>query len=279
MPDGSVLLVEIARRHADPRVPDGTVDVVADSAAGPTARRSAPTARSTSATTAASLERARRHDRPSPAGPAAPTTPAVDPRVDLDTGGFECSTPSATAALAQGPNDIVFDAARRLLVHRPRQDAGRATSTAAASTTPPTARRIVRSPSRSTPNGVGLSPDGGRGLRGRELHRPAPGMGHRGPAAAGAPAPRGPRATKGHFDSLAVEADGRVVVAAFHKGLCVVVRPDGSTTTTCRHPDRFTTNVCFTGDDMRTALANALRIPGGWLRSTGPGPAFASRHS
>ena len=58
--------------------------------------------------------------------------------------------------------------------------------------------------------------------------------------------------TPGHFDSLAVEADGNIVVAALAHGLCVV-SPDGA------HefvdlPDPIVTNVCFTGDDMRTAL-------------------------
>ena len=59
-------------------------------------------------------------------------------------------------------------------------------------------------------------------------------------------------ATKGHFDSLAVEADGTVVVAALPQGLCVI-EPDG------RHqyvplPDPMTTNVCFAGEDLRTAF-------------------------
>ena len=34
-----------------------------------------------------------------------------------------------------------------------------------------------------------------------------------------------------------------------------MVQPDGSGYEYVALPDRFTTNVCFTGDDMRTALA------------------------
>jgi len=100
------------------------------------------------------------------------------------------------------------------------------------------------------PNGVGLSPDGstlyvaetntGRLL---EWDVSAPGE------------VVGPQrilvATPNHFDSLAVEADGTVVVAAISHGLCVV-HLDGST----EHidvPDLMVTNVCFGGDDMRTA--------------------------
>ncbi|HWW45860.1 MAG TPA: SMP-30/gluconolactonase/LRE family protein, partial [Acidimicrobiia bacterium] len=59
-------------------------------------------------------------------------------------------------------------------------------------------------------------------------------------------------ATKGHFDSLAVEEDGTVVVAAITDGLCVI-RPD-LTHEYVTLPDAFTTNICFTGDDRRTAL-------------------------
>jgi gluconolactonase len=57
--------------------------------------------------------------------------------------------------------------------------------------------------------------------------------------------------TPDHFDSLAVEADGTVVVAAIGHGLCLV-RPDGA----IEHvpmPDHMTTNVCFGGPDLRTA--------------------------
>jgi gluconolactonase len=59
-------------------------------------------------------------------------------------------------------------------------------------------------------------------------------------------------ATKGHFDSLAVEEDGTVVVAAIGQGLCVI-RPDWNHEYVPM-PDAFTTNICFTGPDRRTAL-------------------------
>jgi gluconolactonase len=103
------------------------------------------------------------------------------------------------------------------------------------------------------PNGVGLSPEGDRvyvaeSFSGRlmawDLDEPGHSRDRRGTCVA---------ATKGHFDSLAVEADGTVVVAALPQGLCVI-EPDG------RHeyvplPDPMTTNVCFAGDDLRTAVA------------------------
>ena len=52
---------------------------------------------------------------------------------------------------------------------------------------------------------------------------------------------------------LAVEESGAVVVAAIGGGLCVV-QPDGSGHEYLPIDDRFVTNVCFTGDDMRNAF-------------------------
>ena len=100
------------------------------------------------------------------------------------------------------------------------------------------------------PNGVGLSPDGSTVYAaethtGRLLAWDVTGPGE----------VAGPHrivvSTSNHFDSLAVEADGTVVIAALRHGLCLV-RPDGS----IEHvevPDFMTTNVCFAGDDLRTA--------------------------
>jgi gluconolactonase len=58
--------------------------------------------------------------------------------------------------------------------------------------------------------------------------------------------------TLGYFDSLAVQANGDVVVAALSDGLCVV-SPDGSTHSFVPLDDPIVTNVCFGGADRRTA--------------------------
>ena len=60
-------------------------------------------------------------------------------------------------------------------------------------------------------------------------------------------------ATPYRFDSLAVEADGRVVVAALDRGI-FVVEPSGADAELIPMPDTSTTNVCFGGDDLRTAF-------------------------
>ncbi len=108
------------------------------------------------------------------------------------------------------------------------------------------------------PNGVGLSPEGGRvyvaeTYTGRllawdlaapgQLASPA-GMGHGGEVVA---------ATPDHFDSLAVEDGGNVVVAAITHGLAVIT-PAGDVSHT-EIPDPIVTNVCFSGSTAYVTLS------------------------
>ncbi|MEL7210212.1 MAG: SMP-30/gluconolactonase/LRE family protein, partial [Actinomycetota bacterium] len=76
-------------------------------------------------------------------------------------------------------------------------------------------------------------------------------------------------------DSLAVEADGTVVVAAITHGL-FVVRPDGSN----HHvplPDPMVTNVCFGGDDMSTVFIT-LSAEGRLVSAPWPRPGLRLAH-
>lgn len=109
------------------------------------------------------------------------------------------------------------------------------------------------------PNGVGLSPAGDRvyvaetytgRLLSWDLEGPGKirddGFGNRGRVVVATPC---------HFDSMAVEEDGTVVVAAITHGLCAV-RPDGSHELVTV-PDPMVTNVCFGGPGRRTAYVTA----------------------
>ncbi len=116
-------------------------------------------------------------------------------------------------------------------------------------------------------NGVGLSPDGGtlyvaESYTGRLLAwtldgpgRPPDtgGLGHGGRIVV---------ATAAGFDSLAVEADGHVVVAAITHGVCVVDPATGEHEF-LEMPDPMVTNLCFTGEDRRTAYLTMSAD--GWL--------------
>lgn len=73
------------------------------------------------------------------------------------------------------------------------------------------------------------------------------------------------------FDSLAVEADGRICVGTLLHGGITVVTPDGSDIEHIPMPDMFATNICFGGSDRRTAYV-ALSGTGQLLRCEWPRP-------
>jgi gluconolactonase len=62
-------------------------------------------------------------------------------------------------------------------------------------------------------------------------------------------------APEGHlFDSLAVDGEGWVCVATLGQGGITAIAPDGSTSEYLALPDPLITNICFGGDDLRTAF-------------------------
>lgn len=111
------------------------------------------------------------------------------------------------------------------------------------------------------PNGIGLSPDG-RVLYVAETSSgrlwswkvEAPGM----LAKPNWPSPTGGDLAAGlpgfqRYDSLAVEANGNICIATLRLGGIVVISPAGHEVERIHTPDPYTTNLCFGGNDMRTA--------------------------
>jgi gluconolactonase len=116
------------------------------------------------------------------------------------------------------------------------------------------------------PNGVGLSPDG-RTVYVAETHTgrlwawelTEPGVAK--PAAGSLAVRHGGRcvvATPYSFDSLAVEADGRVAIGAIGDGI-VTVTPDGEEVEVYPIQGDVTTNIAFGGHDMMTAIITLSR--------------------
>jgi len=112
----------------------------------------------------------------------------------------------------------------------------------------------------TSPNGVGLSPDGDAlyvadTLEGRVYRWALDGPGsiagwfgpsHRGELLADPPG-------GSMFDSLAVDAAGNVCVATIRNGGITVISPDGAVDHVAM-PDPLTTNICFGGPDGDTAF-------------------------
>jgi gluconolactonase len=258
--DGSVLVVEI-RRGTLSRVPagGGTAEVVADLGGGPNGAAIGPDGAAYVVNNGGFLW--------SELGdmliPFELSTMSNEPpdfaggwvnRVDLETGEATVLYRECDGHRFAGPNDIVFDSDGGFWFtdfgktrERTADKGSLYYALADGSKVVETARGLYG------PNGVGLSPAGDRvyvaeSFTGRLLSWDVTG-----PGTLANPMATVVEATKGHFDSLAVEADGNVVVAAIGEGLCVV-QADGSGHEYVPMPDRFTTNVAFGGDGNTTAF-------------------------
>ncbi len=260
MPDGSVLVVEIARGTLTRIDSDGSVDVVADCGGGPNGAAIGPDGKVYVCNNGG-------FEWHEVSGLLLPGNQPDDyaggriQRVDLDTGEVEDLYVEVDGHGLRGPNDLVFDETGGFWFtdhgkNRPRdRDRGGLYYARADGSE---VREVVHP--LMAPNGVGLSPAGDRLYvaethEGRlyqwELSGPGEikdyfGSEHRGELLAD---PEGGPL----FDSLAVDAEGNVCVATIRNGGITVVAPTGA-----HHhvafPDPLTTNICFGGEGLRTAF-------------------------
>jgi gluconolactonase len=259
--DGSVVLVEIAAGNLTRIAPDGTKSIVAHTGAGPNGAALGPDGKFYVANNGGfEWHRENGHIRP--------LTQAHDyaggrlERVDPVTGAVECLYRARDEVPLRGPNDLVIDKAGGVYFtdlgkRRPRDmDIG-----AVYYATPDGASIVEVAYPMVTPNGIGLSPDE-RTLYVAETEAArlwafaieAPGVVRKEPW----PSPHGARIVAGmggyqRFDSLAVQADGRIAVATLINGGITVISPDGRHVEHHPMPDPMTTNICFGGPDMKTA--------------------------
>ena len=286
MPDGSVILVEIKTGKLTRVAPDGTKSMVADVGGGPERSRRRPRRRAVCLQQRRlHLDRNRRDEHPASAraacrsrrstravrSNASTSTPVKSPR----------STPSAAATGSTVPNDIVVRRGRRTVVHRPRQDprarhrprlhllgqARRLRDPASRGGRPrlqrhrPVARRHASCTAVTTSNGHLYSWDvagpgelaGGNPLTGGGIF-----VGAR-------PARRPVRLTR-HRRRTATCASPR---CCNEPGI-TVFSPNGEIVERVRCPDPMPTNICFGGDDMRTAWVTLSAM--GKLAKTHLGP-------
>jgi gluconolactonase len=248
MPDGSVLLVEIRRGTLTRVRPDGNLEVVAELGGGPNGAAIGPDGAAYVCNNGGFAWEAIGTSN----APSGYTGGWIE-RVDIETGASTVLYRECDGRNLRGPNDIVFDAEGGFWftdLGKRRQydvDLGGVFYARPDGSSVTTGVFPLMGP-----NGVGLSPDGG------ELYVAETWTGRlwafelRGPGQVVAESKRCIAATRHSFDSLAVEADGHVVVAAIDAGL-FVVRPDGSDAHFVAMPDTLTTNVCFGGADLRTA--------------------------
>lgn len=271
--DGSVIVTEIAGGRITRIHPDGAKEVLVEAGGGPNGAAIGPDGDLWICNNGGSFSYYERDGLNIPG----PTPPDHDhgsiQRLDLASGRLETVYESCDGRPLIGPNDLVFDSDGGFWFtdHGCTTEGGRrfgALLYASADGSSITRQREDL----FSPNGVGLSPDGGtvyvadtwlQRLWAFELE--APGRLPPDPF----PAPGRVVANLPGYqllDSLAVEADGRVCVATIVNGGITAIDPDGD----FEHhpfPDLICTNICFGGADMRDA----------WITASGTGRLYKAR--
>lgn len=262
MPDGDVVLVEIAAGRLTRVGKDGRVTAIAELGGGPNGAAIGPGGKCYVCNNGG-FELHERDGRQIPGFNLA--TPGRIQVVDLATGKSETLYDACDGRPFSAPNDLVFDkqggfwftdhgkASRRERVRGALYYAKADGSSV---------KEVMNM--LDGPNGVGLSPDERRVYvaetnpgRVWAFDIAAPGMIAKNPSAA--------YYGRGHllagvggyqlFDSLAVDSAGWVCVATIHNGGITAISPDGRQIEHTPLPDSLTTNICFGGPGLRTAYA------------------------
>ncbi len=183
-------------------------------------------------------------------------------RVDLASGAVTVLYDHCGDVALKGPNDIVFDGLGGFYFTDHGKSWDRLMDRGALyyAAADGSAIREVAFPV-ITPNGVGISPDGGtlyasETETGRLWAWPIVGPGELAkqpwPSPAGGRFVGGPQGYQ-RFDSLAVEAGGNICVASLVYGGISVFAPEGGLVEFWKAPEGYCTNICFGGADLRTA--------------------------
>ncbi|SIN63211.1 gluconolactonase [Parasphingorhabdus marina DSM 22363] len=263
MPDGSVILVEIAAGQLTRILPDGSKEVVANPGGGPNGAAVGPDGKIYVCNNGG-FEYEEKNGFLTPAGIAKHYDRGRIERIDPETGEVETLYDSGDfGCTLRGPNDIVFDDqggfwftdhGKTDYENRIHDIVGIFYGKADGSHL-----EEVVFPSQN-PNGVGLSPDGKTlyaaetfTCRLMKFNITAPGKvaPDAGPGGPGIPVYR-PAGYK-FFDSLAVEESGNICVATIGECGISVISPEGELVEFVPTPDIFTTNVCFGAADMMDA--------------------------
>jgi gluconolactonase len=263
MPDGSIILTEIASGQITRVAPDGTKSVVAKTGGGPNGLALGPDGKLYCCNNGG-FNWNENGGYLAPHGIATDYSGGRIERIDIATGAIETLYKSGDfGCVLRGPNDIVFDDQGGFWF----TDHGKVDYEARChdivgifyAKADGSYLEEVVFPS-NNPNGVGLSPDG-KALYAAETYTCrlmkfnviAPGKvaSDAGPGGPGIPLYR-PAGYK-FFDSLAMEASGNICVATIGESGISVISPDGELVEFVGTDDVFTTNICFGGADMMDA--------------------------
>ncbi len=261
MPDGSVLVVEIARGTLS-RVDNGKVEVIAQLGGGPNGAAIGPDGQCYVCNNGG-FKWIEAGNRLFPGEEPESYAGGRIEKVNLTTGAIEVLYTNCQGLPLRGPNDIVFDAHGGFWFTDHGKTRARERDRTGVFYAKADGSHIeeVIFPLEG-PNGIGLSPDEdelyvaetptGR-LWAYQLAGPGRLKGER------RDKPDGGRLVPGRsgyflFDSLALDAEGNVCVATIIDGGITTLKPRGGEPEFVAMPDLVTTNICFGGRDLTTAF-------------------------
>ena len=261
MPDGSVILVEIAAGRITRILPDGGKQIVAEPGGGPNGLAIGPDGKLYCCNNGG-FDYLDRNGLLIPHGQAQDYSGGRIERIDLKTGAIETLYKDGDfGCTLRGPTDIVFDAHGGFWFTdhgKTRQRERDVTGIFYAKADGSSLEEVVF-PSEN-PNGIGLSPDGNT-LYAAETYTcrlmafrvTAPGKVDQTAGLGGAGIPLYRPSGYKFFDSLGVDSAGNICVATIGESGISVVSPTGDLVDFVATPDPFTTNICWGGPDLRTA--------------------------
>lgn len=261
LPDGSLMVVEIRGANLVRIDPQGNKNNVAYLGGGPNGAAMGPDG-SCYVCNNGGFSWITEQGFTRPTGEAKDYKGGYIQRVYIDTGEVEVLYTHCDGIPLYGPNDIVFDnqggfwftdfgktledRMMRGAVYYARTDGSLITRAAFP---------LI------TPNGIGLSPDGktlyvSETETSRLWSYPVIGAGKL--EASPWPSPNGGHLVHGlpgfqRFDSLALEQGGNICVATLVNGGISVFSPEGELLEFHEAPEKYCTNICFGGEDLKTA--------------------------
>ena len=254
MPDGSIIVVEIQRGTVSRVSPEGSIEVIATPGGGPNGAAIGPDGACYICNNGG-FEWHERNSLVFPGDQPNDYSGGRIERVDLSSGEVNVLYTECNGNPLRGPNDIVFDRQGGFWFtdhgkNRPR-DKDR-TGVYYATIDGQHIREVIFP--MEAPNGIGLSPaedqlyvaetPTGR-LWSFDISEPGVIDGARRMLA---------QIPDYHmFDSLAVDAEANICVATLITGGITVHSPDGERAQLIEMPDILTTNICFGGEDLKTA--------------------------
>lgn len=263
MPDGSVILVEMFGPRLTRVLPDGTKQTIAEIPGGPNGAAIGPDGAVYLCNNGGAFTPADVMGMtfPGPFDPAQYLGGRIQ-RVDIDTGEVTDLYLECNGRPLRAPNDIVMDGHGGFWFtdHGLRDNNARSADLTGIYYATCDGSSVVEAVFPvEAPNGIGLSPDGAT-LYWAETHNGR--VFRRAVTAPGELEPAAPLDTSivlhglpGYqlLDSLGVDGEGWVCVATLVNGGITAISPDGEQIEHHATDDLITTNVCFGGDDLRTA--------------------------